>query len=132
MYPTLLAAIADRAHPCWRASAVGVYNGPDAVKRAAIAGLGIAMVSKMTVAEELKARRLAEVDVRLPLPVRDIYVVDHPQKHHGAACSAMLALLARTFPLDPGCPAESSHGARRMMASVCYSWMARTRRAVNV
>ena len=76
-----------------------IFNGPDAVKRAAIAGLGIAIVSKMTVAEELKARRLAEVDVRLPLPVRDIHVVDHPQKHHGAACSAMLALLARTFPL---------------------------------
>ena len=75
------------------------FNGPDAVKRAAIAGLGIAILSKLTVDEELKAQRLAEVDLRLPLPVRDIHVVDHPQKHHGAACSAMLALLARTFPL---------------------------------
>ena len=79
-----------------------IFNGPDAVKRAAIAGLGLAIVSKMTVDEELKARRLMEVDVRLPLPVRDIHVVDHPQKHHGAACSAMLALLARTFPLTHG------------------------------
>jgi MFS family permease len=26
VYPTLLAAIADRAHPSWRASAVGVYR----------------------------------------------------------------------------------------------------------
>jgi len=74
------------------------FNGPDAVKRAVIAGLGLALVSKMTVEEELKARRLAQLDVRLPLPTRDIHVVDHPQKHHGAACSAMLALLATTFP----------------------------------
>jgi MFS family permease len=26
VYPTLLAAIGDRAHPAWRASAVGVYR----------------------------------------------------------------------------------------------------------
>ena len=26
MYPTLIAAIGDRAHPAWRASAVGVYR----------------------------------------------------------------------------------------------------------
>jgi LysR family transcriptional regulator, transcriptional activator of the cysJI operon len=73
------------------------FNGPDAVKRAVMAGLGIAIVSRMTVEEELKARRLAQIDVRLPLPARDIHVVDHPQKHHGAACSAMLGLLASTF-----------------------------------
>jgi DNA-binding transcriptional LysR family regulator len=42
------------------------------------------------------ARR--ELEVWLPLPRRDIHVVDHPQKHHGAACSAMLSLLASTFP----------------------------------
>jgi hypothetical protein len=52
----------------------------------------------LTVDEELKAGRLARIDVRLSLPSRDINVVDHPQKHHGAACSAMLALLSRTFP----------------------------------
>ena len=82
------------------------FNGPDAVKRAAIAGLGIAMVSKMTVDEELNARSLTVVDVRLPLPARAIHVVDHPQKHHGAACSAMLALLARAFPLTPDAAAH--------------------------
>jgi DNA-binding transcriptional LysR family regulator len=85
------------------------FNGPDAVKRAAIAGLGIAIVSKLTIDEELKAGRLARIDVRLPLPSRDIHVVDHPQKHHGAACSAMLALLARTF---PGVDNESALGTR--------------------
>lgn len=73
------------------------FNGPDAVKRAAMAGLGIAVVSKRTVEEELKAGRLALVDVRVALPVRAIHVIDHPQKHHGAACRAMLSLLAAAF-----------------------------------
>ena len=73
------------------------FDGPDAVKRAVMAGLGIAIVSKLTVDEELKARRLIELDLGLPLPVRDVYLVDHPQKHHGAACGAMLRLLATTF-----------------------------------
>jgi DNA-binding transcriptional LysR family regulator len=86
------------------------FNGPDAVKRAAIAGLGIAIVSKMTVEEELKAGRLARIDVRVPLPSHGIHVVDHPQKHHGAACSAMLALLARTF---PGVNHKSAPGNRK-------------------
>jgi LysR family transcriptional regulator, transcriptional activator of the cysJI operon len=88
------------------------FNGPDAVKRAVIAGLGIAIVSKVTVEEELKARRLAQIDVRLPLPARDIYVVDHPQKHHGAACSAMLGLLAATFPRADDAPGSTKWTSR--------------------
>ena len=91
------------------------FNGPDAVKRAVIAGLGIAIVSKMTVEEELTTRRLAQIDVRLPLPARDVHVVDHPQKHHGAACSAMLGLLAATF-----CRANDAPGSTR--------WASRDRR----
>jgi DNA-binding transcriptional LysR family regulator len=74
------------------------FDNPDAVKRAVMAGLGIAMVSRLTVADDLAGRRLATVAVRGPLPARDIQVVDHPQKHHGAACRAMLHLLERTFP----------------------------------
>lgn len=73
------------------------FSGPDAVKRAVMAGLGIAIVSKLTVEEDLNAGRLAVVNSRLALPARDIHVIDHPQKHHGAACRAMLALLAETF-----------------------------------
>jgi DNA-binding transcriptional LysR family regulator len=73
------------------------FSGPDAVKRAVMAGLGIAVVSKLTVEEDLKARRLALVNLRLPLPSRAIHVIDHPQKHHGAACRAMLSLLAASF-----------------------------------
>jgi DNA-binding transcriptional LysR family regulator len=73
------------------------FSGPDAVKRAVMAGLGIAVVSKLTVEEDLKARRLALVNLRLALPSRAINVIDHPQKHHGAACRAMLSLLAASF-----------------------------------
>jgi len=74
------------------------FDNPDAVKRAVMAGLGIAMVSRLTVAEELAARRLAAVPLRTPLPARAFAVVDHPQKHHGAACRAMLQLFEQTFP----------------------------------
>jgi DNA-binding transcriptional LysR family regulator len=69
------------------------FENPDAVKRAVTAGLGIAMVSRLTIAEELAAGRLVTLPVSTALPVRDFSVVDHPQKHHGAACRAMLQLL---------------------------------------
>jgi DNA-binding transcriptional LysR family regulator len=75
------------------------FDGPDAVKRAVMGGLGIAMVSRLTVAEELAGRRLATLPLKTALPTREVSVVDHPQKHHGAACRAMLQLLGQTFPV---------------------------------
>lgn len=75
-----------------------VFDGPDAVKRAVMAGLGIAIVSRLTVEEELSAGRLTRLHVGLPLPAREVCLVDHPAKHHGAACSAMLQMLATAFP----------------------------------
>ena len=78
------------------------FDNPDAVKRAVMAGLGIAMVSKRTAVDELAARRVAVVSVKSTLPTRQVFVVDHPQKHHGAACRAMLQLLERTFSLRAG------------------------------
>src|SRR4029079_12972353 len=66
------------------------FDNPDAVKRAVTAGLGIAMISRLTVLDDLAARRLATVPVKAALPIREFFVVDHPQKHHGAACRAML------------------------------------------
>jgi DNA-binding transcriptional LysR family regulator len=77
------------------------FDNPEAIKRAVMADLGIAMVSRLTVAEDLAARRVAAIPVKAPLPARSIFVVDHPQKHHGAACRAMLQLLERTFSLAP-------------------------------
>jgi DNA-binding transcriptional LysR family regulator len=72
---------------------VMTLQGPDAVKRAIVAGLGIGVLSRRVVAEELDSRRVRELTVASPLPARDLLVVDHPQKHHGAACTAMLDLL---------------------------------------
>jgi hypothetical protein len=56
------------------------------------------MVSRLTVADELAARKLSAVPVKTALPTREFLVVDHPQKHHGAACRATLQLLGQTFP----------------------------------
>ena len=72
-----------------------VFDGPDAVKRAVMAGLGISIVSGLTIEEERATGRLTTLDLRLMLPRRDVCLIDHPQKHHGAACKAMLGLLSR-------------------------------------
>jgi DNA-binding transcriptional LysR family regulator len=69
------------------------FNGPDTVKRTVSAGLGIAMVSRRTLGDNPSADRVAIVRMRTPIPGRDIRLVDHPQKHHGAACRAMLQML---------------------------------------
>jgi LysR family transcriptional regulator, transcriptional activator of the cysJI operon len=74
-----------------------LFDGPDAVKRAVMAGLGISIVSRLTVAEELASGRLIPLDIGLTLPRRDICLIDHPHKHHGAACSAMLGLFSSRF-----------------------------------
>jgi DNA-binding transcriptional LysR family regulator len=74
------------------------FDNPDAVKRAVMAGLGVAMVSRLTVEEDLASRRVASVRIKTGLPTREFFVVDHPHKHHGAACRAMLQLLERAFP----------------------------------
>src|SRR6266542_201315 len=73
------------------------FNGPDAVKRAVSAGLGIAMVARRTIADDPAVDRVTVLRLSASLPSREIRIVDHPQKHHGAACRAMLTLLAGTF-----------------------------------
>ncbi len=75
------------------------FDHPDAAKRAVLSGLGLAMVSRLTVEEDLANKRLAVVSITTALPSREFFVVDHPQKHHGAACRAMLQLLERRFPV---------------------------------
>jgi DNA-binding transcriptional LysR family regulator len=69
------------------------FEGPDAVKRAVMAGLGVSIVSRLTVQEELDAGKLVRLPLTSPFFRRLLCVVDHPQKHHGAACRAMLAAL---------------------------------------
>jgi DNA-binding transcriptional LysR family regulator len=76
------------------------FMHPDGVKRAVIAGLGIAMVSKLTVEDDVRRKHVAIVAMKTELPSRPISVVDHPQKHHGAACRAMLRALETAFPTE--------------------------------
>ena len=53
------------------------FDNPDAIKRAVMASLGIAMVSRLTVDDDLESRRVARVAVKMGLPVREFFVVDH-------------------------------------------------------
>ena len=71
------------------------FEGPDAVKRAVMAGLGVSIVSRLTVQDELASGRLVDLRLDSPLFRRQFTVIDHPQKHHGAACRAMLTALRR-------------------------------------
>jgi DNA-binding transcriptional LysR family regulator len=91
-----------------------VFQGPEAVKRAVMAGLGVAMVSRLTVDDELASGRLVAVDVKSPLPVRQFLLIDHPQKHHGAACRAMVALVGASFPASVASPVSGRPGRRRL------------------
>jgi DNA-binding transcriptional LysR family regulator len=68
-------------------------HGPDAIKQAVVAGLGIAALPRVVVDQEIKQRRLIALKVSDALPPRHVLLVDHPQKHHGAACTAMIAML---------------------------------------
>jgi hypothetical protein len=58
------------------------------------------LVSRFTIEEDLTSGRVAAVRIKSGLPTREFLVVDHPHKHHGTACRAMLQLLARTFPVQ--------------------------------
>jgi DNA-binding transcriptional LysR family regulator len=71
------------------------FEGPDAVKRAVMAGLGVSIVSRLTVLDELTSGRLVDLRLDSPLFRRQFTVIDHPQKHHGAACRAMLTAFER-------------------------------------
>ena len=68
-------------------------QGPDAVRRAVVARLGIGLLARVVVADDLRASQLVALAITAPLAPRDVLLVDHPHKHHGAACKAMLAML---------------------------------------
>jgi DNA-binding transcriptional LysR family regulator len=68
-------------------------HGPDAVRRGVLAKLGMALISRAVVDEDVRAGRLSMVRIDPAVPPREIWLVDHPHKHHGAACRAMLQLL---------------------------------------
>ncbi len=74
------------------------FDSPDGVLRAVVGGLGIALTSALTATEQRQKRTIVALDMRGALPNHSFVLVDHPQKHHGAACRAMLTLLAERFP----------------------------------
>lgn len=91
-----------------------VFHGPDAINRAAMAGLGVAMVSRLTVRDELANRRLVSLPLKVAMPTRQFVVLDHPHKHHGAACRAMLHLFEEVFHAGgPQRPVSRPRMARR-------------------
>ena len=51
-------------------------NGPDAVRRAAYAGLGVAILSSWCVADDLREGRLTRVNVEPAFPAREYAIVD--------------------------------------------------------
>ncbi len=88
-------------------------HGPDAVRRAVLAGLGVALVSRAVVADDIRAGRLVALRVAPPIAPRDLLLVDHPHKHHGAACRAMLALLGDGSHASPANAARERPAGRR-------------------
>jgi DNA-binding transcriptional LysR family regulator len=68
------------------------FKGSEAVKQAVRAGFGVSLVSRLSVEEELKSGRLSGLRLPTDLPSREFSLVDHPHKHHGAACRAMIQL----------------------------------------
>lgn len=74
-------------------TAILTLRGPAAVSAAVIAGLGVSLVSSLTVEHDLKAGRLKRLRLPGEVPSRPVLLVDHPHKHHGAACEAMIGLL---------------------------------------
>lgn len=84
-------------------------TGPDAVKRAAEAGLGVGILSERCMEADLRPKgRLALLSITPALPVRRYSLVDHRQKHHGAACRAMLAMLLPSGPGTQGLTRKSA------------------------
>ncbi len=72
---------------------VSIVGSTDAVKQAVKAGLGIAIVSRFSVKEELKYRTLKEIKLTNVLMERRFYVVTHKKRGLPAAYHAFLAYL---------------------------------------
>lgn len=78
----------------------------EAIKNAVIHGLGIAIVSRLTVEHELLSKRLIELSFSDLQIRRDLYLVSLRGKRHSAAASAFIALTRRklrgTLARNPG------------------------------
>jgi DNA-binding transcriptional LysR family regulator len=70
-------------------------HGPDAVRRAAHAGLGVGVLSIRCVEPDLASGALVRLSLSPALSERRFQIVDHRHKHHGAACRAMIEALGK-------------------------------------
>jgi len=65
---------------CKSVSVAGIFGSTDAVKQAAKVGLGITILSRFAVTEELKHRLLKEVKLDIPPMKRMFYIVMHKKR----------------------------------------------------
>ena len=70
-------------------------SGCEAVKRAAMAGLGVAVVSTHSVGLELRCGELRQVEVPELHLTRDLYIVTRKDRRPSAAALAFLALVRK-------------------------------------
>lgn len=82
-----------RTHGDIRPSKILSVGSPEAVKRAVIAGAGLAVVSYLAVSTELKAGILARIPVSDMKLRRPLYRVELPYKKYSPALKAFVALL---------------------------------------
>ncbi|MHB1005008.1 MAG: LysR substrate-binding domain-containing protein [Chloroflexota bacterium] len=75
-------------------------NGCEAVKRAAMAGLGAAVVSARSVALELRCGELRRVSVTDLTLIRDLYIISRKDERPSAAALAFVAL-AHKMAVEP-------------------------------
>ncbi len=71
------------------------FGSTAAVKRAVVAGLGVAVVSKAAVTLEVQAGELVQVSVRPALPERRLWAVVDARRAQGPLGAAFLQFLAR-------------------------------------
>mgnify|MGYP000103047816 CR=1 FL=1 len=74
-------------------SCIVTVEGPAAVTEAVASGLGLALTSARAAEAAISAGRVVPLDAGPALPARAFWLADHPHKHHGAACQAMLAMI---------------------------------------
>lgn len=65
---------------CKNVNVAGIFGSTDAVKQAAMAGLGITILSRFAVMEELKHRLLKEVRLDIPPMKRMFYIAAHKKR----------------------------------------------------
>ena len=70
----------------------GVYNNPETIKKAVMAGLGASVISRRSVTRELAQGTLATFSVKGALFQRNFSVVYHQNKYHSPAFSNFLTI----------------------------------------